>query len=248
MRTLTLFAAATLAARATVPAAAQQVRPMQTLVARTSIVLVPRVNIEIDKAAPQHGQVTYGGTAVWLPRRPVVAELAFQQHMLSAGSTTFEIGGGWRRRETIADEEVSVVTGGWRTRDSVFTQYVNGTTAVRRFDMLRAGYTSLSYMPDGGPKSPGMSALYVGVSRNRLVNTGSGMTNLRVLQRTGIDLLIGSAPAGAYSGSGIGVRGYVSRDVGGIIGWSMELGSRPGFGAYGLATIDLYFMFTDVAR
>lgn len=177
-------------------AAAQQVAAMRTLAARTSIVIEPRVNIEIDRAAPRHGQVTYGGTVVWLPQIPVVAELAYQTHMLPAGATTFEVDGGWRRRDVISDERVSIVTGGYRTRDSVYTSYVNAATAVRRFDMIRAGFTSLTYSPESGPASPGFTALYAGVSRNTLINTSPSMTAVRVLQRTGVDLLLGSAPGG----------------------------------------------------
>lgn len=229
-------------------AAAQQVAAMRTLAARTSIVIEPRVNIEIDRAAPRHGQVTYGGTVVWLPQIPVVAELAYQTHMLPAGATTFEVDGGWRRRDVISDERVSIVTGGYRTRDSVYTSYVNAATAVRRFDMIRAGFTSLTYSPESGPASPGFTALYAGVSRNKLINTSPSMTAVRVLQRTGVDLLLGSAPAGSYAGGTVGVRAYVSRDVGGILGWSAEVGSRPGFGTYGLASMDLYLMLTDMLR
>ena len=234
------------------PAAAQ-------LSARTTLVLVPRANIELDSKAPQHGQVTIGGTAVWLPGRPLVAEAAFQQTMLAVGATTFEIGGGIRLNDMVGGERVSIVTDGYKRRgttnpatgtrtDTVYTYYEGRDTDVRTFRTVRAGLTSLTYQPDGLPRTPAMTALYAGVSTNKLINTDNGSTALRVIQRTGLDVLVGSPPAGAYAGSSLGFRAYLSRDVGGIIGYSLELGSRPGFGGYGLATMDLYFMFTDILR
>lgn len=230
------------------PAAAQESDLGRSLAARTSLVVVPRVNLEYDRDAPTHGGVTFGGTVVWIPARLAVGEASFQKSMLASGSRTLELGGGWRIRDGLGGEHVNVIVGGRRTRDSVITEYLGGQTATRHFSMVRAGVTSLRFVPETGPSSPTMTAVYAGVSRNKLINTGPGMTNLRVIQRTGVDILIGSAPAGGYGGGSLGFRAYVSRDVGGIIGWSAEVGSRPGFGGYGLATMDLYFMFTDMLR
>jgi hypothetical protein len=231
-------------------ASGQQVELRQSLAARTSLVLAPRASVEIDRDAPEgaKAQVTLGGTAIWIPAMPVVGELSYQKFFGEAGSRTLELGGGWRFFDGLGTGRVAIITGGYRTETHVVTEFVNQTAAARHYRVARAGISSVRFTPSSGGDALALTAFYVGVSRNRLTNTSPGTIANRAVRRTGIDLLIGSAPEGSYGGGSLGMRLFLNRDAGSFLGWGAELGSRPGLGIYGLISIDAWYMFTDMLR
>ncbi|MFI5279024.1 MAG: hypothetical protein ACHQU1_00905 [Gemmatimonadales bacterium] len=242
-----------LACAAAAPALAQQGPREGSPAAMTSLVLVPTTDLQmINTTLGLKAFIDLGARVDWVPRAPIVANIGLGREIAGhTGTSLFEIGGGWRFKDNIHRSAELVVTGTELVHhgDSVRTYYAGADASVHSYSVLRGGLMTQSVQD--GPASAAavhVSAVYVGISRNTLVNESSGLMGLRVIRTLAVDLLVGSPDSSALSTRKVGARALWTTDWGNVFGTKVEVGSRPGRGFYGLFAVDWYLMFQNVLR
>ena len=221
--------------------------------AMTSLVVVPTTDLRlINTRLQMKGYINLGARLEWLPRAPwAVSVVGGRELAGNTGSSTFELGAGWRWHDNLHESGEWVNTDNrlFANGDSVLHVFRGVDATVHSYDLVRAGFTTMSN--NDGPslgQTATASAFYVGISHNTLVNEAGGLMGSRVIRSLGADLLLGSPDSTALKSSKLGFRGWWATGWGNVFGTRLEIGSQPGRGTYGFFAVDWYLMFENVLR